>query len=170
MKYIRIISPKRMVQDLRHERVGTYEFYAYTAIFILGTFFSLLLVFGPWEGAVLYRSPILEFFDRVLGGVVTLGSIALAYYINKKGDNKRFWYRYVSIMIPIGIILGAAGFVFFAFAAIIGFIDIEYYAYSDLFLFIVLYIAALLIIWESMKRVSTRADIERRNFLQRLLF
>ncbi len=170
MKYIRILSPKRMVSDLRQEKVGTYEFYAYAALFVIGSIFSLLLAFGIWDGAVLYRSPVLEFADRVLGVIVSFGTIPLAYYINKKGDNKRFWYRYLSLMIPIGIVLGAAGFVFFAFAAIVGIINIEYYGYSDLALFILFYIAAVAILYESMKRVATKADIERRNFLQRLLF
>lgn len=170
MKYIRIISPKRMVADLRQGKVGKIEYRIYTAFFVIGTLLSLLIAFGPGDGVILYRSPILEFFDRVLGAVVTFGTIALAYYVNKKGDNKRFWYRYISLMIPIGIVLSAAGFVFFAFAAIIGIINIEYYGYSDLTLFILFYIAAVLILYESMKRVATKADIERRNFLQRLLF
>jgi hypothetical protein len=170
MKYIRILSPKRMVSDLRQERVGTYEFYIYAALFVIGSLFSLLVAFGIWDGAVLYRSPLLEFADRILGVVVSFGTIPLAYYINKKGDHKRFWYRYVSLMVPIGIVLSAAGFVFFAFAALIGIINIEYYGYSDLVLFLVFYALAVLLLWESMKRVSTKSDIERRNFLQKLLF
>lgn len=170
MKYARIYSPKHMVSDLREERIDKREFSIYIALFVLACIPSLLIVFGPASGAMLYRPTYLALVDRILLLVLSICSILLAYYANIRGDGQRFWYRYISLTVPVGVVVGVTGFVLFAFAALLGIINTDYYGFADLLIYVVLYGFGLLVVWESMRRISAKKPRPKSNFFQRLLF
>ncbi|MBU2103421.1 hypothetical protein KKD95_00160 [Patescibacteria group bacterium] len=84
-----------MAQDLKENKVGKGEYLVYSGIFLVSVIWSLALILD-WSPYV-YEYSWLRILDIVLILTTGLGTIAIAYLINKKGDGRRFWYRYISL-------------------------------------------------------------------------
>ena len=131
----RIVNMRVMANDLRENKVGRGEFFCYALLSILGAVYIVLEILGivPTE-YFLYEPAYLSLVDNFLSVISMVGITAYAYYINKNGDHKDFWYRYFSLGFPIAInlfvILLVAGFL----AGMLGLIDFETTSYADLVL------------------------------------
>ncbi|MES2931581.1 MAG: hypothetical protein V4682_02680 [Patescibacteria group bacterium] len=155
MNYMRILSPKKMAEDLRADKVGKREFYVYSGVFVIAIVCGVLMMVGIWDLDIAYRPEYLEASDEVLAILASLGSLLLAYHVNKKGDGKRFWYRYLSLGFPIGVVLGAVGFAVFILATMFGIVSIEYSGYADSVILAVLYGLSIFMTWKYMKMVAS---------------
>jgi NADH:ubiquinone oxidoreductase subunit 6 (subunit J) len=125
-----------MANDLRENKVGRGEFFCYAFLSILGVVAVLLEISGiiPTE-YIQYEPTYLKFLENLLSVVSSVGITVYAYYLNKTGDNKDFWYRYFSLGFPIAInlfvIMFGIGFV----AGVFSLVDLETTTYVDLLLY-----------------------------------
>jgi len=145
--------PWKMAQALKEEKVGKGEFVAYAIIFAA---FCLLLVV-PFTGAYdyLYIPAWLKWAEFGVEVLLLIGITALAYYLNKKGDGKRFWYRYLSISFPIAVILIPVGIAVLTLSLLIGFTQLEFYGYTDLVLLILLAMPSLYLTVKYMRQIAS---------------
>lgn len=145
-----------MALDLREEKIGKKEFWVYCFLFLVTVVLTIALLLGVWDGAMDYQPESLRLIDKVLGVVVSFGTLFLAYYINRKGDGKRFWYRYISLGLPIGIIMAVLGVLVLTLATVTQVTSIDYFGYTDLGLETAIYILTFYMTWKFMKIVSAK--------------
>lgn len=95
----RIINPYKMALAVREDKVGKKEYATYVFIFVMLSLLNALLPTPQTETSsvrhVFYTLSILGF----------LIPLAVAFVANRQGDNHHFWYRFVSINIPITLVL-----------------------------------------------------------------
>lgn len=147
-----------MALDLREEKVGKKEFWVYCSLFGLAIILSIPLFLGAMDGAITYNPEFLSILDKVFGFVVSVGTLPLAYYVNKAGDGKRFWYRYISLGLPIGIFTGYIGILVLSVAAIAQVTNLEYYGYTDLGINMGIYVLTFYLTWRYMRVVAGKTN------------
>lgn len=150
---MRIGVPGEMARDLRAEKIGKGEFSAYLVVFIVATGYLLWFAAGMMTDYT-YASPVLGAVDRALMVLVTIATLALAYYANKQGDGKRFWYRYISLSFPIALILAVIGFAIYVIGGISNIISIDVFGYPDLVIETLLYAVGLYWTYKYMRVAS----------------
>lgn len=96
----KIINPYRMAIAVRDNQVSQKEFWAYVIIFMATLIISIIssIPFHVENILIGYVLQILSFFTFLM-------PLIIAYFVNKKADNRHFLYRYMSINIPISIIV-----------------------------------------------------------------
>lgn len=131
----RIVNMRVMANDLRENKIGRGEFFCYAFLSILGAVYVTLEILGvvPTE-YLLYEPAYLGLVDNFLSVISIVGITAYAYYINKNGDHKDFWYRYLSLGFPIAINLLVISIIAGFFAGMFGLMDLEKTTYADLVL------------------------------------
>jgi hypothetical protein len=133
---MRLLNPAKMARDVRNNLVGRAEFLAYCLIFAIGILFSIALLAGISDYYV-YESGLLHLLDVILVAAAGLGTLYIAYNANRQGDGRNFWYRYISINIPILLLMVIGAFVL---GILFGIVDIAVgtttfdgtYSYDDL--------------------------------------
>ena len=98
---LRIFNPKQMAAALKREDVTNIEFATYTFIVISLTVYSIYLSW--WN---VHTTELFFFLDLLLEILGNILLVVITYSINKKGDDKRFWYRFICLSIPVGILTG----------------------------------------------------------------
>lgn len=154
---MRFLSPKKMALDLQQEKIGRGEFSVYGLLFGGSLVLLVLTFFGLWEVPP-YSPEWLKMVDRTLVVLTSLGTLPLAYYANKKGDGKKFWYRYISLNTPTGIVTGVIGFFAFLGMALAGLINVEVFGYSDLILYLLLSALYFYLLWKYMRVAASGAE------------
>ncbi len=148
-----------MADDLRLNKIGRGEFLCYAGLFIVGGLFMILSSLSPSDSpddffSITYSPEFLRYIESLLYFIATLGIIVLAYTINKSGDNQKFWYRYLSISFPIGIIMSVIFIITLFIFAILGVIDPEVFAYTDLLLEAIFYVLVAYFTKKYMRYIS----------------
>ena len=115
MKTNKLFNLNAMARALCEKKVTKIEFRVYAVVFIL------FLVSSFFTSPDDYASPFVFYAYIVSMIIFTLALLSIAYVVNKKGDNKDFWYRFISLDMTITIIFIAAIFGIALFAPI--FID-----------------------------------------------
>ena len=153
---MRIINAGQMAADLRAHKIGKKEYWFYTAAFVASIAVSLYyIVFSTTQ--LVYEPAHLKVIDIVLVFILNVGTIFIAYVANKKGDRKDFWYRYVGIVFPIGILLGLAFFCLAVLGITFAIVDLEVYAYPDFILECIFTGSFFYFMWKYMRRISLRS-------------
>ncbi|MES2994900.1 MAG: hypothetical protein V4681_02635 [Patescibacteria group bacterium] len=130
-----------MARDLGEEKIGKGEFYAYVTVFVAANLFFVAFLVGLEP--LIYVPAWLELADKGLAILFILATLALGYQENKRGDGKRFWYRFISLGFPIAIITTVPLIIAISIFVIMGLIDINAFGYIDLLLAIPFYILGL---------------------------
>lgn len=104
----RIINPYKMAIAVRDNKVNQREFAAYIFIFLVSLIGSIILSIP-----IRIENNLIGYVLHILGFFTFFVPLIIAYFINKKADNAHFWYRYISINIPISIILAIVTLVLF---------------------------------------------------------
>lgn len=151
---MRILSPAKMARDLRAHTVPKAEFIIYIALFFLGIGFTIAYVLGYVDPEV-YETSSVAILDKVSMVLIILFSLLIAFYANKKGDGKDFWYRYVALGIPIGLCLLIPALLLYAIAAFSGVLSIDSYGYPDLVIETLVYVAGIYLTWRYMRRAAS---------------
>ena len=89
---------KGLVQALKEGSLSnkSKRLYKVIGIFLLALgllTYPVLLVTQPFN--------ILDIIDMIIYLVINLVGIYMAYRINQRGDGKRFWFRYISLYVPL---------------------------------------------------------------------
>lgn len=153
---MRIINPGQMAADLRAHKIGKKEYWFYAAAFVASICVSLYyILFSTIQ--TIYEPAYLKILNIVLVFILNVGTVFVAYVANKKGDRKDFWYRYVGITFPIGILLGLAALCLVVLGVTFEIVDPEVYAYKD-FVFEGIFAGAFFYFtWKYMSRIASRA-------------
>ncbi len=144
-----------MARDLRADKIGKAEFIAYIALFLLGLGSAVALLTGFWD-AYTYADSTVEIVDKTLIALTTIASFVIAYYANRQGDGKRYWYRFISLNTPIAILVLVIGFVLFLIATLVGALDPDTYGYADIGLESLLYLVSFYWLYKYMRIASGR--------------
>jgi len=139
---MRLLVPAKMARDLKEEKIGKGEFYAYLFVAIAAAVYVVAFVLGLIDGLV-YSPAWLEYADKGLCVLFTIATVVVAYHVNKKGDGKRFWYRFVAISFPIAIVIGALGLALYIAGTALNLLSLDAFGYADLVLGIPLYLWGL---------------------------
>ena len=94
----RIINPYKMIPALQENRISKKEYTMYAILFAIWLLGNLLIIFIIHSESL---SP--PYISLILSLIGLFAPPAIAYIANKKGDNAHFWYRMVSMNIPIVI-------------------------------------------------------------------
>lgn len=133
---------QKMADALRARQVGKGEFYCYVGITIIGIMYIAgFMTVTPYSYEPSYLK-IIELITTIAGIAI---SLAISYFVNKRGDDKDLWYRYFSLGFPIGIATLLVTLIVYIAATAFNFVDDEIYSYPDLAISFFLY--ALIFYW-----------------------
>ena len=120
-----------MASALITNSLGKNEYRAYVVLFVLMWGYIGSTFFTGWNPDVLYEPAFLMPLDIGLFWGVTLLSLVLAYWLNKKGDGKDFWRRYICLDISISVFLALITLLFMIVGYATGVMDLDTYGYVD---------------------------------------
>ena len=147
-----------MSADLRARKIKKREYYIYVTAFIASVVLGILSLFYTdlWSEEVLvYEPPFLRILELFVWVASTLFSIGIAYSVNQQGDKKDFWYRYLSLIWPISIILIVPFLILWIVGFLLGILDDVKYQYADFILLLTVTGLDLLLVYFWMKRTAS---------------
>ena len=95
----RIVNPYKMAIALRENMVSQKEYILYVIIFLLMWVVNLSFSITPSKDSWI------NYVSRIVTILEFLIPLSITYIINRKADNNCFWYRFISISIPINVVL-----------------------------------------------------------------
>ncbi len=156
----RIVSIQKMVTALQEKCVGKKEFYTYAVIFVgLSVLACYLQIQDIADVTVLksqYHPEILFWAEQIFSVLFSLLGFAVAYWANKSGDNKDYWYRLCSISVPISIRLLLIVISFGFILTSLGLVSYEEFNYIDTLSLVIFDIYGLYLTWHAMRSIATK--------------
>lgn len=155
----RLLSMRRMAEDLRARKIGRGEFWCYAGLFVVLVAYNLSLLLGitSLNIGIPYEPAYLEDVELYLGTTFSLAVLLLGYWINTRGDGLDFWYRYLSINIPILITIVLVSILAGVVAVLTGISSVDVIKPSDIVLEGALYALYAYSTYKYMRILSTPA-------------
>lgn len=144
-----------MADALVANKIGRNEYFIYVGLFVLGWAFVASTLFTGWNSDVVYEPAFLLYADIGLSLGLSLLSLPVMYWVNRKGDGNDFWRRYICLDISISIFLMLFTLVVLVIGYGTGTLNFDVYGYADLGVAVFFNGAWLVMLWMYLKKVST---------------